>query len=133
MKNPSTPGFKDNFAALKFVEFRSYILSRFFFIIALTMQATLISWKVYELTRDPFSIGMLGLVEFVPAFLMAFYSGHVIDRGDKRNLLLYSIIGNLVLTILLCFITSSYSIDQYPQTWILFIIFFVVFGIGILR
>ena len=133
MKNPSTPGFKDNFAALKFVEFRSYILSRFFFVIVLTMQATLISWKVYELTRDPFSIGMVGLVEFVPAFLMALYSGHVIDRGDKRNLLLYTIAGNLVLTILLCFITSNFSINNYPQNWILFIIFFVVFGIGILR
>ncbi|HYJ38791.1 MAG TPA: MFS transporter, partial [Chitinophagaceae bacterium] len=81
---------KDNFAALRFIEFRNYVISRFFFIIVLTMQATIISWKVYELTRDTFSIGMLGLVEFVPAFLLAFYSGYVIDRGDKRNLLLYS-------------------------------------------
>jgi MFS family permease len=124
---------KDNFAALRFIEFRTYILSRFFFIMVLTMQATIISWKVYELTRDTFSIGMIGLVEFVPAFLLAFYSGYVIDKGDKRNLLLYSMIGNSVLTIILCFITSKYAITTYPQTWILFIIFFVVFGIGMLR
>jgi MFS family permease len=124
---------KDNFAALRFLEFRNYILSRFFFIIVLTMQATIISWKVYELTRDTFSIGMLGLVEFAPAFLLAFYSGYVIDKGDKRNLLLYSMIGNFVLTCILCFTTSNYAINNYPQTWILFIIFFVVFGIGVLR
>ncbi len=124
---------KDNFAALRFPEFRSYILSRFFFIIVLTMQATIISWKVYELTRDTFSIGMLGLVEFTPAFMLAFYSGYVIDKGDKRNLLLSSMIGNVILTSILCFITSSYAISEYPQTWILFIIFFVVFGIGVLR
>ena len=124
---------KDNFAALRFPEFRSYILSRFFFIIVLTMQATIISWKVYELTRDTFSIGMLGLVEFTPAFMLAFYSGYVIDKGDKRNLLLSSMIGNVILTCILCFITSNYAISEYPQTWILFIIFFVVFGIGVLR
>ena len=124
---------KDNFAALRFIEFRNYILSRFFLIIVLTMQATIISWKVYELTRDTFSIGMLGLVEFTPAFLLAFYSGYVIDKGDKRNLLLYSMIGNTVLTAILCFITSNYAISTYPQTWILFIIFFIVFGIGMLR
>jgi MFS family permease len=99
----------------------------------LTMQATIISWKVYELTRDTFSIGMLGLVEFTPAFLLAFYSGYVIDKGDKRKLLLSSMIGNTVLTIILCFITSKYAISEYPQTWILFIIFFVVFGVGVLR
>ena len=124
---------KDNFAALRFPEFRSYVLSRFFFIIVLTMQATIISWKVYELTRDTFSIGMLGLVEFTPAFMLAFYSGYVIDKGDKRNLLLSSMIGNVILTSILCFITSNYAISEYPQTWILFIIFFVVFGIGVLR
>jgi len=124
---------KDNFAALRFVEYRNYVISRFFFIIVLTMQATIISWKVYELTRDTFSIGMLGLVEFAPAFLLAFYSGYVIDKGDKRNLLLYSMMGNAVLTAILCFITSKYALINYPQTWILFIIFFVVFGIGMLR
>ena len=124
---------KDNFAALRFVEFRSYIISRFFFIIVLTMQATIISWKVYDLTRDNLSIGMLGLVEFVPAFLLAFYSGYVIDKGNKRKLLLMSMLGNLVMTGLLTFITCNYAIGHYPQTWILFIIFFVVFGIGVLR
>jgi MFS family permease len=124
---------KDNFAAIRYVEFRNYIVSRFFFIIVLTMQATIISWKVYELTRDTFSIGMLGLVEFTPAFMLAFYSGYVIDRNDKRRLLRYSMLGNLVMTSILCYITSSYAIATYPQTWILFIIFSVVFSIGMLR
>ena len=124
---------KDNFAALRYPEFRSYILSRFFFIMVLTMQATIISWKVYELTRDTFSIGLLGLLEFTPVFLVSFYSGYVIDKGDKRNLLLMSMIGNLVLTCILCFITSNFALGKYPQTWVLFIIYFVVVGIGILR
>lgn len=119
--------------ALVHPEFRSYLISRFFFIIALTMQATIISWQVYDLTKDPFSIGMIGLVEFGPAFLMAFYSGHLIDRSDKRNILLYSIIGNLVLTGVLCFITSGYALNNFSQRTVLIVIYCVVFGIGIMR
>ena len=65
---------RNAFSVLKYPEFRYYLFSRFFFILVITMQATLISWKVYEITKDPFSIGLIGLVEFIPAFVMAFFS-----------------------------------------------------------
>lgn len=65
------------------------------------MQATLIGWEVFAITRDPFSIGLIGLVEFVPAVAMAIYSGYIIDRTDKKKLLHLSIAGNLVLTVFL--------------------------------
>lgn len=124
---------KDPFQSLRYPEFRNYIIARFFFILVLNMQATIISWKVYDLTKDPFSIGLIGLVEFVPAFFMAFYSGHVIDRSDKRNLLFKSVTGNFVLTVVLCFFTSAYALTAFPQTWLLLVIYFVIFCTGILR
>ncbi|HUR12270.1 MAG TPA: MFS transporter [Flavitalea sp.] len=121
------------FEVLRIPEFQRYLISRFFFIITLTMQATIISWKVYELTRDPFSIGLIGLIEFVPAFCMAFYSGYLIDRSEKRSLLLYSILGNLLCTGTLCFITGSYATGHYSLTTILFTIYGVIFSTGLLR
>lgn len=124
---------KDPYQSLRYPEFRNYIIARFFFILVLNMQATIISWKVYDLTKDPFSIGLIGLVEFVPAFFMAFYSGHVIDRSDKRNLLFKSVTGNFVLTMVLCFFTSAYALTAFPQTWLLLVIYFVIFCTGILR
>ena len=63
----------------------------------LTMQATLISWKVFEITKDPFSIGLIGLVEFVPAVIMALYSGYIIDKSDKKKLLHLSISVSLLI------------------------------------
>jgi MFS family permease len=131
MSTPSAK--KDPFEALRYSEFRNYILSRFFFILVINMQATLISWKVYDLTKDPFSIGLIGLIEFVPAFCMAFYSGHVIDKSDKRDLLLRSVIGNAILTGVLCFFTTDFAIGMMSQTWLLLVIYSVVFGTGILR
>jgi MFS family permease len=97
------------------------------------MQATLVSWTVYDMTKDPFSIGLIGLVEFVPAFVMAFFSGYVIDKNDKRKMLVLSIAGNLLLTMMLAFITSDFSAIQFSKHTILWVIYGVVFCTGIVR
>ncbi len=131
--------FKSSFAkhtafdSLKFAEFRNYIFSRFFFIFVLNMQATLVSWTVYDLTKDPFSIGLIGLVEFVPAFVTAFFSGYIIDRNDKRKMLLLSIGGNAILTLLLTVITSGFAHQFFQKSAILLIIYVIVFCTGIVR
>src|SRR5580692_11125340 len=69
-------------------EYRSFILARFFYVMGLRMVTTIIGWRIYEITRNPFAIGLIGLSEFLPAFCLALYAGHVIDRSDKRALLL---------------------------------------------
>lgn len=118
---------------LRHPEFRLYIFSRFFFILVLNMQATLISWKVYEITKDPFSIGLIGLIEFVPAVIMAFFAGHIIDLSDKRKMMLAAMAANVVLTVTLTGITSNFSLQTFTSTSILFVIYSVVFFTGILR
>src|SRR5687768_8495744 len=129
----SAQGRKSALEVLKHQEFLRYIIARFFFIITLTMQATIISWKVYDITKDPFSIGLIGLIEFVPAFCMAFYSGYLIDKTDRRTLLFYSILGNLLCTAVLCFITSAYAEKQFSQKAVLLTVYGVIFSTGILR
>lgn len=119
--------------ALQFREFRLYILSRFFFILVLNMQATMISWKVYEMTKDPFSIGLIGLTEFVPAVIMAFFAGHIIDRSDKRNMMMYAFIANLVLSSFLMLATFTDTIATIGQSASLLLIYLGIFITGILR
>jgi len=118
---------------LRHPEFRLYIFSRFFFILVLNMQATLISWKVYEITKDPFSIGLIGLIEFVPAVIMAFFAGHIIDLSDKRKMMLAAMAANVVLTLTLTGITSNFSLQTFTSSMILAVIYVVVFCTGILR
>jgi MFS family permease len=124
---------KNAYHALRHREFRLYIISRFFFILVLNMQATMISWKVYEITKDPFSIGLIGLIEFLPAFAMAFYAGHTIDRNDKRKLMLFSVGGNILLTIILTATTLPLTMQALGQDTVLFTIYAVIFCIGIMR
>src|ERR1051325_463684 len=73
---------------LKIPEYRNFIIARFFYIMALRMVTTIVGWRIYEITHDPFAIGLTGLSEFVPALLLALYAGHVIDKSDKRKMLL---------------------------------------------
>jgi MFS family permease len=49
--------------------------------------AVVLGYEVYELTRNPLALGILGLVEAVPALSLALYGGHVADRSDRRRIL----------------------------------------------
>ena len=97
------------------------------------MQATLISWEVFAITKDPFSIGLIGLVEFVPAVIMAIYSGYIIDKSDKKKLLHYSLAGNLLLTILFAYITSEHALSMLSQSTILIAVYIIAFLTGVAR
>lgn len=122
-----------NLAAFRHAEFRYYILSRAFFIMVLNMQATLVSWKVYEITKDPFSIGLIGLVEFFPAFAAALYSGYVIDRSDKRRVLVLSIAANLLLTTGFAVVTGEEAMRLLSKDTILVAIYCIAFCTGLAR
>ncbi len=97
------------------------------------MQATLISWEVFAITKDPFSIGLIGLVEFVPAVIMAIYSGYIIDKSDKKKLLHYSLAGNLVLTILFAYITSEHALSILSKSTVLLAVYMIAFLTGVAR
>ncbi|WP_234109784.1 MFS transporter [Chryseobacterium sp. R2A-55] len=73
---------------LKIREFRNLMTGRFFLVLSFRMLATLMGWWIYQLTHDPFSIGLIGLSEVIPAVSTALYAGHVIDNSEKKRLLL---------------------------------------------
>jgi MFS family permease len=52
--------------------------------IALQMQAVAVGWQMYELTRSPFQLGLVGLVQFIPAVGLFLATGHAADRYDRR-------------------------------------------------
>ena len=78
----------DPLGALRISEFRNLMIGRFLFIMGLRMMGTLVGWWIYELTNAPFAIGLIGLAEVIPAVSLALYAGHVIDKSEKRKLLL---------------------------------------------
>jgi MFS family permease len=52
--------------------------------VALQIQAVAVGWQMYALTNSPFQLGLIGLVQFVPAVGLFLATGHAADRYDRR-------------------------------------------------
>lgn len=121
------------FDAMNVGEFRLYIIMRFFFIMALRMVGTVVGWKIYILTRNPLALGMIGLSEVIPAVSLALYAGHVIDKSDKRKMLLKTICFYLLCAVALLIIHLDVT-EQYAGKKIIEVsIYLVIFCTGIIR
>src|SRR4029079_3469223 len=114
-------------------EYRLYILVRFFYIMALRMVATVVAYQLFHLTKSSFSIGEVGLSEFIPVFSLALYAGHVIDRSDKRTLLLRCILLYSVCVLALIIITVPDIENKISITLLSFLFYLIIFCTGAIR
>ncbi|MGB9042653.1 MAG: MFS transporter, partial [Pseudolabrys sp.] len=48
------------------------------------MLALTIGWQIYEITNSAFDLGLVGLIQFVPAVVLTLLIGHAADRYDRR-------------------------------------------------
>ena len=69
---------KDPYAALRIKEFNIFLLVRFALVFAWSMQFVIIEWEVYSITKDPWSLGLIGLMEIIPAVGIALFAGHIV-------------------------------------------------------
>ncbi len=68
-------------------DFGLYLAARFLSALAIQMQNVAIGWLVYDLTRGPLALGLVGLASFLPAVALALVTGHTADRYDRRAIL----------------------------------------------
>src|ERR1043165_1188267 len=83
----------DAYAALKIAAFRNFQLSRFMLTFAVQMAETIIGWKIYQITHDKLSLGLLGLSEALPFILTSLYSGHAADTFNRYRIARSTIVG----------------------------------------
>jgi MFS family permease len=120
-------------APLRHTEYRWFIANRFFYTMALRMVTTVVAYKLFQLTKSSFSIGMVGLAEFVPVFSLALYAGHVIDISDKRTLLIKAISSYSLCALVLLLITAP-ALEKSLSPMALELTFYmVIFFTGIIR
>lgn len=123
----------DPYEALRFTEFKFFLAMRFAMVFAWSMQFVIIEWEVYKLTKDPLSLGIIGLMEIIPAIGMALFAGHIVDQNEKKNLLVKCILGFSVVSFGLFLITiPSITKDLSLQTT-LYVIYGLVFFGGLVR
>ncbi len=74
--------------AFQYPSFVLFQTARFCIVLANEMQSVAVGWQVYEITKRPLDLGLVGLAQFLPGILLFLVSGHVADRYDRRKLIL---------------------------------------------
>ena len=123
----------DPYAALRIKEFNIFLLLRFVLVFGWSMQFIVIEWEVYSLTKDPLSLGIIGLMEIIPAFTMALFAGHIVDQKEKRNLLAIIIGAFSLISFGLFLLTWPRIVSEWSTKTTLFSIYGLVFFGGFLR
>jgi len=124
---------KDPYAALRIKEFNVFLLVRFALVFAWSMQFIIIEWEVYSLTKDPWSLGLIGLMEIIPAVGIALFAGHIVDQNEKRGLLIKCILGFSVISFGLFLLTWPKIVGDWSTNAILYSVYFLVFCGGLVR
>ena len=124
---------QDPYAALRIKEFNVFLFVRFLLVFGWSMQFIVIEWQVYSITKDPLSLGIIGLMEIIPAFSMALFAGHIVDQREKRNLLAICTAAFSLISFGLFLLTSESIVASWSVNSVLYSIYGLVFFGGFLR
>jgi MFS family permease len=80
-------------AAFQHPDFILYQVSRLFIVASVEMQSVAVGWQVYDLTKRPLDLGLVGLAQFLPGVLLFLVAGHAADRFNRKRLLTTCYIG----------------------------------------
>ena len=109
------------------LEFRILLLESMFAALASRALGVVLGYQIYTLTKNPLSLGFLGLVEAIPALSLALFGGHVADRVDRRKIILVTRAVGVI-----CMVTFAlFSLE--PKRFGLLALYAVVFVAGIAR
>ncbi len=118
---------------LNITEFVYFLTARLFFVFALRMIFTTVSYQLFELTGNTFNIGLAGLAEFIPALLSALYAGSYIDKHNKKNILFFGYTAYFLLACVLITISMPNTFVFIPKPTMVIVLYMVMFGTGIAR
>jgi MFS family permease len=95
----------DPYAALRVRDYRVFITARFFLTLGIQIQSVVVGLQVYEYTKDPLWLGMIGLAEAIPFICTALFGGHVADIVNRKK---------IIITATTVFVLCTLALMLYP-------------------
>ena len=97
------------------------------------IQQIALAYELYLVTRDPLSLGLIGLAEAVPFIALALFGGHVADRVDKRRIMQIALLVMLLASAVLALIAWPPVRKQLPQAAWLWLVYAMIGVLGLAR
>jgi MFS family permease len=114
------------YAAFRHRPFLSYWAARFLTTFATQIVSVAVGWQMYDLTRDPFDLGIVGIVQFLPSLLLVLVTGVVADRFGRRLIMAVAVLLEAICALALLLLTLRGLAGPMP-------IFIVLAMFGIAR
>ncbi len=93
-------------------------------ILSYQIVAVAVGWHVYELTHDPWKLGLIGLAEVLPFFCVAPFAGYLVDHLPKRRLGMIACVGLSITPIILAVVAWGMvygdPADTQPRLWLIY-------------
>ena len=110
------------YAALRVPDFRRLLLSYGALTVAREAQIVVVGWQIYELTRDPLSLGLIGLAEALPFIAVALYAGHLADRMPRRTIAIAGAFAVLCSAVALLLLTMTPGAISATRVWPVYVV-----------
>ncbi len=110
---PAITAFRQSFRALRYPNYRLFFSGQIISVTGTWMQSVAQGWLMHRLTASAFMLGLLGFAQFLPVMLFSLWAGVLVDRADKRRLIIATQSLALVQAVLLAIIVSMDVVEPW--------------------
>ena len=124
---------QDAFAALRYRDFSIVTLNQFCLTLAILIQEIIVAYSLYQITRDPLTLGFIGLAEAIPFIALSLWGGYFADKLNKQTIMKVCLFFAALLPLLLWALFHLYGLEKISVSTLSWGIYAVIFGLGTIR
>ena len=121
------------FAALRYRDFSIITLNQFCLTLAILIQEIIVAYSLYQITKDPLTLGFIGLAEAIPFIALSLWGGYFADKFNKQTIMKICLFCAFPLPIVLWALFYSYDLGKLGISGLSWGIYAVIFGLGTVR
>ena len=124
---------QDAFAALRYRDFSLVTLNQFCLTLAILIQEIIVAYSLYKITKDPLTLGLIGLAEAIPYIALSLWGGYYADRFNKQTIMKICLFFAIPLPLVLWGLFHAYGLKQIELSTLSWGVYAVIFGLGTIR
>lgn len=124
---------QDAFAALRYRDFSIVTLNQFCLTLAILIQEIIVAYSLYKITKDPLTLGLIGLAEAIPFIALSLWGGYFADRFNKQTIMKICLFFAIPLPLVLWGLFHAYGLKHIKLSTLSWGVYAVIFGLGIIR
>lgn len=124
---------QDAFAALRYRDFSIVTLNQFCLTLAILIQEIIVAYSLYKITKDPLTLGLIGLAEAIPFIALSLWGGYFANRFNKQTIMKICLFFAIPLPLVLWGLFHAYGLKHIELSTLSWGVYAVIFGLGTIR